>query len=257
MKQHLKEFEVKALGRVWVICPYPAIALGLKKALEVEACANGGSGSCSPEGPSCIIYCPNQEDVTSEVKRLRTMAPDASLLVFALRVDPQLAKTAIRAGARGFIHAGMNPSQIFRALSVGAKGETVIPRELLEGLLWEEESRVDLDVLTPRQREILDLVVEGMTNAQIAKRVFLSESTIKQHLRAAYKLLGVRNRTEAAMLVRKNARNGAYDGLPGNGSSGGKGAAAAPTPGAEARRHDPHSMENTYEKLKKSLFLRG
>jgi DNA-binding NarL/FixJ family response regulator len=44
-------------------------------------------------------------------------------------------------------------------------------------------------------------VVEGLTNAEIAERLFLSESTIKQHLRAAYKLLGVKNRTEAATLI--------------------------------------------------------
>jgi len=218
MAMQLKEFEVETLGPVWVICPYPAVTLGLEKALEAEALTSGGRGSCPPEGPSSIIYCPNGEDVASEVGRLQTLAPDASLLVFGLRLDPQLAKTAIRAGARGFIHAGMKPRQIVRALSVGVKGETVIPRELLEGLLGEAEPQVDLGVLTPRQLEILELVAEGLTNAQVAKRVFLSESTIKQHLRAAYKLLGVRNRNEAARLVRKNAYNGSY-----NGSSGGSG----------------------------------
>ncbi len=218
-----KELEVKTLGSVWVVCPYPTVTLGLEKTLEAEARANGGSKSlCPPEAPSSIIYCPNGEDVASEVKRLRTLAPDASLIVFGLRLDAQLAKTAIRAGARGFIHAGMKPAQIVRALSVGAKGETVIPRELLEGLLDKAEPQVDLDGLTPRQREILELVAKGLTNAQIAKRLFLSESTIKQHLRAAYKLLGVRNRTEAGRLfVRKNTYNGSYNnGSSGNGSGG-------------------------------------
>lgn len=58
--------------------------------------------------------------------------------------------------------------------------------------------------ISARQREILDFVVEGLTNSQIAKRLFLSESTIKQHLRAAYKLLGVKNYTEAAKLMRRS-----------------------------------------------------
>jgi len=61
----------------------------------------------------------------------------------------------------------------------------------------------ELLALSPRQREILELVVEGPTNAQIAWRLFLSESTIKQHLRLAYKLLGIANRTQAAWLLRQ------------------------------------------------------
>jgi DNA-binding NarL/FixJ family response regulator len=222
-----KELEVKTFGPVWVVCPYPTVTLGLEKTLEAQARANDGrEGSCSPNGPSSIIYCPSgEEDVASEVRRLRTLVPDASLLIFGLRLDPQLAKTAIRAGARGFIHAGMQPGQIVRALAVVAEGATAIPRGLLEGLLGKAEPQVDLDTLTPRQLEILELVVEGLTNAQIAKRVFLSESTIKQHLRAAYKLLGARNRTEAAKLVRKSAYNGSCNGSSSNGSRRANGAA--------------------------------
>ncbi len=63
-----------------------------------------------------------------------------------------------------------------------------------------------LEDLWARQREILELVVEGLSNAEIAGRLYLSESTIKQHLRAAYKVLGVRNRTEAAKTMRHHAR---------------------------------------------------
>jgi DNA-binding CsgD family transcriptional regulator len=63
---------------------------------------------------------------------------------------------------------------------------------------------VDLAALSARQREILGLVVEGMSNAEIARRLFLSESTVKQHLRGAYKLLGASNRTEAARLFRRS-----------------------------------------------------
>ncbi len=71
-------------------------------------------------------------------------------------------------------------------------------------MLADGESSANLDILSHRQREILELVVEGFTNAQIAKRLFLSESTVKQHLRATYKLLGVKNRTEAARLIRNS-----------------------------------------------------
>jgi DNA-binding NarL/FixJ family response regulator len=87
-------------------------------------------------------------------------------------------------------------------LAVAARGELVAPRELLEYVLTKDRSG-DLATLSVRQREILGHVVEGLSNAEIGRRLYLSESTIKQHLRAAYKLLGVSNRTEAANLFRR------------------------------------------------------
>jgi RNA polymerase sigma factor (sigma-70 family) len=71
---------------------------------------------------------------------------------------------------------------------------------MIERLTANDKS-ADLDALSPRQREILGLVVEGMSNAEIGKHLYLSESTIKQHLRAAYKALGVKDRKEAAKFV--------------------------------------------------------
>ncbi len=115
-----------------------------------------------------------------------------------------LARAALRTGARGFIYAGMQPEQIIRALRVAAEGEIVAPRKLLEYLIANENS-ADLNSLSARQRQILELVREGLTYAEIANRLFLTESTVKQHLRAAYKILGVSNRTEAAKLMRDSA----------------------------------------------------
>lgn len=90
-----------------------------------------------------------------------------------------------------------------RALHLCCEGEIVVPRDLVAQLVKEEEA-IDPLILTARQREILSLVTEGMTNAQIARELFLSEYTIKQHLRAAYKLLGVHNRVEAARIFSRS-----------------------------------------------------
>jgi DNA-binding NarL/FixJ family response regulator len=97
----------------------------------------------------------------------------------------------------------MPPEQLARAIEVASRGETVIPRGLLEVLIASETPAASLDGLPARQREIVGLVSEGLSNAQIAERLFLSESTVKQHLRAAYKTLGVKNRTQAARAFRR------------------------------------------------------
>ena len=97
----------------------------------------------------------------------------------------------------------MEPDQIARTTQVAARGEIVVPRTILEYLVTDEEP-AGLDSLTTRQREILELVGRGHSNAQIAEGLFLSESTVKQHVRATYKVLGVSDRKEAARLI--NAR---------------------------------------------------
>jgi DNA-binding NarL/FixJ family response regulator len=134
------------------------------------------------------------------MERIRGVGPDITILVFSLHVDLPLARAALRYGARGFIHAGMELDQIARAVEVANEGEIVAPRKLLEYLIANDDP-TDLDALTIRQREILQLVAQGLSNAQIAKHLFLSESTVKQHLRAAYKVLGVSDRKEAARLI--------------------------------------------------------
>lgn len=155
------------------------------------------------ETPSAVVLCSDDvEGVPGAVRRVRELYADGPILVFGLSLDLRLARTALRSGARGFIHAGMSPSQVLRAVGVAVRGELVAPRGLLEYLMTPPEDRADLSMLSVRQREILEFVVEGMSNAQIAERLYLSESTIKQHLRAAYKLLRVNNRTEAANLIR-------------------------------------------------------
>jgi DNA-binding NarL/FixJ family response regulator len=90
-------------------------------------------------------------------------------------------------------------------VEVVQKGELAAPRQLLSYLLSQKENPKIGDI-SARQGEILEMVVEGLSNAEIAGRLYLSESTIKQHLRGAYKVLGVRNRTEAAKTMREHAR---------------------------------------------------
>lgn len=191
---------------VWVKCPHPLIRAGLEAALEGEKEVRRvedveSSVTLHSAQPGCIVVCAPQDDLPQEISRLRNLAPDATVVVMGLFSDASLARTALRSGARGFIHIGMEPSQVRRAILVASRGELVVPRELITELIGQEDS-VDIPALTPRQREILHLVTEGFTNAQIAQELFLSEYTIKQHLRAAYKLLGVRNRTEAARLYK-------------------------------------------------------
>jgi DNA-binding NarL/FixJ family response regulator len=164
-----------------------------------------GTGPPGEVPSSVILYASGYEDLSESSERHREVSQDKPpILVFGPHLDLPLARDALRTGASGFVHARMMPNQLLRAVAVATKGELVAPRELHKYVLSEEEP-ANLGHLSARQREILGYVVEGLSNAEIARRLFLTESTIKQHLRAAYKLLGVNNRTEAANLFRRSA----------------------------------------------------
>lgn len=190
---------------VRVVCPYSIVSVGLARILRKAGILYGTE---LPYGdvPHCTLLCMQENDAEGfpeALAHVREASSEAPILVFASRNDPKLAETALRCGARGFVHAEMPPEQLLRALEVVSKGEIAAPRGLLEYMIAEEDGSRNLDDLSTRQREIMELVAEGLSNVQIANRLFLTESTIKQHLRGAYKILGVKNRTQAVRLVRR------------------------------------------------------
>src|SRR5215217_7553015 len=202
-----KPLAKKALGLVWVLSPsYSITTEGLKKVLEGKAEVRIGGQSSAGSPPCVVLYASRlQEGCLEGMGRIRELYPGVPLLVLGSQLDLGLAWSALKQGADGFVHAQMHPAQVLRAVEVVQKGELAAPRQLLRYLLHQNE-KPEIGDLSARGREILEMVVEGLSNAQIAGRLYLSESTIKQHLRTVYKVLGVRNRTEAARTMRDAAR---------------------------------------------------
>lgn len=202
-----------ALGAVWIKSSSSSLlSVGLESALK----ASGTSvhrGPRAPQGtgaPSVIVYSAEGEDgLASGIRELKELTPQAAVVVFGASADLSLARTAVLGGADGFLHAGMPPEQIARALYKAQSGQEVLPRELLRGLVDEmvaEERGADLSGLGARKVEVLEMVAQGLSNAQIAKQLYVSESTIKQHLRLAYKALGVKNRNQATRLLVRSSK---------------------------------------------------
>ena len=199
----------KPLGLVWVLSPsYSITTEGLKTVLEGKAEVKIGGQSCAGS-PSCVVLYAGgmeEEGCLQGMGRVRELYPGVPLLILGSQLDLALARATLKNGADGFVHAQMHPAQVLRAVEVVQKGELAAPRGLLRYLLSRQNENPKIGDLSARQREILELVVEGLSNAEIAGRLYLSESTIKQHLRAVYKVLGVSNRTEAAKTMREHAR---------------------------------------------------
>jgi DNA-binding NarL/FixJ family response regulator len=203
--------EPKPLGAIAIECHLPVVTLALKEILKEEAHVyDVTEPPPGTESPSCIVVaCDSVGEIDSAAWRFGATNYHPAVLVFGVRDDPRLARRALLAGARGFLHAGMRPEQIVSVVR-SASGHEAVAR----GMLGDYTPRArgpkggEPAALTPRQREILGLVCEGLSNAQIAERLFLTESTVKQHLYGAYKLLKVRNRVQAARLVRPASDSG-------------------------------------------------
>ncbi len=196
----------KPLGLIWILTPsYSITTVGLEKVLEGKAEVRIG-GQPSAESPSCVVLYAGSmgEGCLEGMGRIRELYPDVPLLVLGSHLDPALACATLKNGADGFVHAQMHPAQVLSAVEVVQRGELAAPRQLL-GYLLSQNENPKIGDLTARQREILEMVVEGLSNAQIAGRLYLTESTIKHHLRAVYKMLGVHNRTQAAKTMRERA----------------------------------------------------
>jgi DNA-binding NarL/FixJ family response regulator len=141
----------KHFGFVRVVCSYPLVVAGIAQVLE-EAGLRHGSEPPKEDVSHCVLLCWADEapSLPETMERAREASPDAPILVLGPRNDPLLAWTALRAGARGFLHPGMTPTQIARALSVCSEGKLVAPREeLLEFLVkeWQPPS-ANIDALS-------------------------------------------------------------------------------------------------------------
>jgi DNA-binding NarL/FixJ family response regulator len=101
-------------------------------------------------------------------------------------------RRALDAGADGVVFESELESTLSVAVRAVASGQSVVPRKL--------RASVERPAFSHRERQVLSFVSRGLTNAQIAEKLFLSESTIKSHLSSAFSKFGVRSRKEAAAL---------------------------------------------------------
>ena len=128
---------------------------------------------------------------------------NGAIVVFSFSDRPQAVDHAMRAGAQGFISKAVPRQEIIDGIKASRRGERVIltqrsqHSQIDEALRWPGRPIG----LTERESEILSLLSTGMTNRELGASLYVSENTIKTHLRSLYAKLGVRNRAQAASLA--------------------------------------------------------
>jgi len=143
-----------------------------------------------------------------EISKLR---PDTKVIMLTIREDQDTVRAALKAGARGYITKGVDAFDLIASVRKVLTGESYVSPELAARLFAEEDAAgtprstatggSTIDLLTEREQQILRLVGKGLSNQEIAGKLGLRENTVKHYVTPLLRKLGVRNRTEAALLA--------------------------------------------------------
>ena len=132
--------------------------------------------------------------------RIRAVAPGVHVVVIADALDEALGMAAREGDLEGVVLASAAGAELVAALGEVVAGHAVFPAGWLRHVRKSAETS-PLGQLSPRQREVLELLSLGMDNDQIAGRLYISRNTVKFHVRTIYRRLGVHNRVEAARVL--------------------------------------------------------
>jgi DNA-binding NarL/FixJ family response regulator len=140
-----------------------------------------------------VLVCDvDQPREMASLRRLRREMREPGIIAISPMATGTGVRRALDAGADAIVFEPELESTLAVAVSAVASGQSVVPRKL--------RASVERPAFSHRERQVLAFVSRGLTNAQIAEKLFLSESTIKSHLSSAFSKFGVRSRKEAASL---------------------------------------------------------
>lgn len=135
-------------------------------------------------------------------RRIRSAGPDAPRVLVLTNYDSDAdVVTAIEAGASGYLLKDTPPDQLLDGIRRAAAGETALSPDVTAMLM--QRMRAPGVSLSARELEVVEAVADGLSNAQIAARLFVSESTVKTHLVHVFEKLGARSRTDAVAKARE------------------------------------------------------
>lgn len=214
--------------RIAVIDDHPMFRMGVVRGLEdeggIEIVGEGASAA-----DAVAIYQKEKPDISlldlsmaggghAAIRNIRDLDGEALIVVLTASEDDNDVYEALRAGAKGYVLKGVDAGYLVSVLRDVAAGETIVSSGLASRVLSEMTENgsssaarphdtaigsVEMPRLTPREEQILTLVAEGHSNKEVARFLALQEKSIKHVMTRILRKLEVRNRTEAALLMRE------------------------------------------------------
>ena len=197
--------------KVLIIDDHPLMRRGIKQLVELEEGFEvvGGAGNGS-EGvdlalqtaPDLIILDLNMKGLSGvdTLKALRAEGVDARIVILTVSDAKNDIFTLIDAGADGYLLKDTEPDTLLSQLKRIAQGEVILSDSIKNLLLERQSSQEPIYSLTDREMDVLRLIATGLSNKQIAGQLFISEETVKVHIRNLLRKLNVHSRVAATVL---------------------------------------------------------
>jgi DNA-binding NarL/FixJ family response regulator len=169
----------------------------------VEQCA-----TAVPDVVLMDIRMPRLDGLAATAAIVRAPSPPKVLILTTFDLDDYVYR-ALKAGASGFLLKSAPPRELAAAIRTVACGDALLSPSITRRLIEDYVTRprqpvtpgVEFDRLTPREEEVLKLIARGLSNAEIAAQLYLSEPTVKTHVTRMLAKLGVRDRVQAVVLA--------------------------------------------------------
>ena len=197
--------------KVLIIDDHPLMRRGIKQLVELEEGFEvvGGAGNGS-EGinlalqtsPDLIILDLNMKGLSGldTLKALRAEGVDARIVILPVSDAKSDIFTLIDAGADGYLLNDTHPDTLLSQLKRIAQGEVILSDSIKNLLIERQSSQEPIYSLTDREMDVLRLIATGLSNKQIAGQLFISEETVKVHIRNLLRKLNVHSRVAATVL---------------------------------------------------------
>ncbi len=193
--------------RILLVDDHPVVRHGLRGMLDAEpgltvvgeassgAAGVAAAGELAPDVVLMDLRMPDGDGVEA-TGRILAARPRTRVVVLTTYESDRDILRAIEAGASGYLLKDASPAQLADAVRAAARGETVLSPSVASTLVRQVRSPAPA-ALSAREAQVLRLVAEGRTNAEIGRALFISEATVKTHLLRAFNKLDVADRTAA------------------------------------------------------------
>jgi DNA-binding NarL/FixJ family response regulator len=193
--------------RILLVDDHPVVRHGLRGMLDAEPDLSVvGEAASGPDGvalavesrPDIVLMdlrMPDGDGVTA-TEQILARVPGVRVMVLTTYESDRDILRAIEAGATGYLLKDASPSELAEAVRAAARGETVLAPSVASTLV-RQVRQPSPPSLSVREVEVLRLVAQGLTNAEIGRRLFISEATVKTHMLRAFNKLDVADRTAA------------------------------------------------------------
>jgi DNA-binding NarL/FixJ family response regulator len=210
--------EAKDRVRLLIVDDHAVVRQGLITFLElqdeIEVVGEAGNGKealqkvkeLEPDVVLMDLVMPVMDGLTA-IKEIKLLRPQTEVIALTSFADDEKVFTAIRSGATGYLLKDVQPNDLVKAVLAAERGEVQLHPEVAKKLMHEvvapAKETEPLDELTEREKEVLALLGQGMSNKEIAYKISVSEKTVKAHVSSILNKLNLPGRTHAALYASK------------------------------------------------------